>query len=269
MQTPPPSARPQSLGPQTLARAMTLLRIVAESGYRGATVDDFLCQTELSRTTVYRLLQGLRQEGFLRSGQERGRYYLGYELLVLGSKAGNGSGLRELARPCLLRLAEQLGDSFFLFIRDGYYAICLEVQHGRYPVASFARSIGGRMPLGVGQASIALLADLNTAECAHILEHNAPRLAREYAIDTRAILAEIEHLRTQGFARGVESSGLPEYTGLALPIIDHSGHPMGALSCSMLKSRKTPQHQEQIIGAMKNEIATMVQQARGLISLEE
>lgn len=264
-----PSARQQSLGPQTLAKAMTLLHIVADSGYQGATVEDLLSQTDLSRTTVYRLLQGLRQGGFLRSGQVRGRYYLGYELLVLGSKAGNGSGLRELARPCLLRLAEQLGDSFFLFIRDGYYAICLEVQHGQYPVASFARSIGGRMPLGVGQASIALLADLNPTECKHILEHNAPKLVREFSIETRDILIEIEHLRTQGFARGVESSGLPEYTGLAIPIVDHSSYPMGALSCSMLKSRKTPQHQTQVISAMKNEIATMVKQASGLISLEE
>lgn len=255
-------------GPSTLVHVMQILQITARGGHRGASVDDYLDELSFSRPTLYRLLKGLKQQGFLRSSPIRGRYLLGYELLVLGAQAGNGAGLRDLARPRLLTLAQHWGDSFYLFARDGINAVCLEVQNGAYPVGSFVRATGGRVPLGVGQASIALLAYLGTGERSEILNHNAERLMDEYAIAIVDIEDEIDHLLTHGYARGVEGSLLPEYCGLAIPILDHSGHPLGAMSCSMLKSRMTEAHRIEVLQGMKREVAAMVNQAHGLLYLD-
>ncbi len=255
-------------GPSTLVHAMQILKVTAHGGHRGASIDDYLTALDFSRPTLYRLLKSLKQQGFLRPSPVRGRYLLGYELLVLGAQAGNGAGLRDLARPRLLALAQRLGDSFYLFAQDGVNAVCLEVQNGAYPVGSFVRATGGRVPLGVGQASIALLASLPEEEQRDILDRNAEILEREYAISTAAIRAEIDHLKAQGFARGVEGSLLPEYAGLAIPILDHSGHPLGAMSCSMLKSRMTDPHRREVIANMQAEVREMISQAHGLLYLE-
>ncbi|UTA79636.1 IclR family transcriptional regulator [Halomonas sp. XH26] len=257
-----------SSGPSTLVHAMQILQVTARGGHRGASVDDYLNELSFSRPTLYRLLKGLKQQGFLRSSPIRGRYLLGYELLVLGAQAGNGAGLRDLARPRLLALAQRWGDSFYLFARDGIYAVCLEVQNGAYPVGSFVRATGGRLPLGVGQASIALLAYLGADERGEILDHNATRLRDDYAIAIADVEAEINHLLTHGYARGVEGSLLPEYCGLAIPILDHSGHPLGAMSCSMLKSRMTTAHKLEVLQGMQEEVAAMVNQAHGLLYLD-
>ncbi|MBL1266510.1 MAG: IclR family transcriptional regulator [Halomonas sp.] len=255
-------------GPTTLVHAMQILQVTARGGHRGASVDDYLNELSFSRPTLYRLLKGLKQQGFLRSSPIRGRYLLGYELLVLGAQAGNGAGLRDLARPRLLALAQRWGDSFYLFARDGVNAVCLEVQNGAYPVGSFVRATGGRLPLGVGQASIALLAYLGADERGEILSHNAERLMDEYAIAIADIEAEISHQLKHGYARGVEGSLLPEYSGLAIPILDHSGHPLGAMSCSMLKSRMTKSHKLDVLQGMQKEVAAMVNQAHGLLYLD-
>ncbi|MCS2608748.1 IclR family transcriptional regulator [Halomonas dongshanensis] len=247
---------------------MQLLQITARGGHRGAGIDDYLDALEISRPTLYRLLKSLKEQGFLRPSPVRGRYLLGYELLVLGAQAGNGAGLRDLARPRLLSLAQSLGDSFYLFARDGVNAVCLEVQNGASPVGSFVRATGGRLPLGVGQASIALLAYLPTTEQDAILAVNACLLERDYAIAIADIKAEICHLHAHGFARGVEGSLLPEFAGLAVPILDHSGHPLGALSCSMLKSRMTDAHREAVLTQMRHEANEMVTHAHGLLYLE-
>ncbi|WP_223828077.1 IclR family transcriptional regulator [Vreelandella titanicae] len=257
-----------SSGPTTLVHAMQILQVTARGGHRGASVDDYLNELSFSRPTLYRLLKGLKQQGFLRSSPIRGRYLLGYELLVLGAQAGNGAGLRDLARPRLLTLAQRWGDSFYLFARDGVHAVCLEVQNGAYPVGSFVRATGGRLPLGVGQASIALLAYLGADERSEILNHNAERLIDEYSIAIADIEAEIAHQLKHGYARGVEGSLLPEYSGLAIPILDHSGHPLGAMSCSMLKSRMTKRHKLDVLQGMQEEVAAMVNQAHGLLYLD-
>lgn len=255
-------------GPSTLHRAMQLLQITAACGYRGAGIDDYMDGTGLSRPTAYRLLKGLRSQGFLRNGPIRGRYLLGYELLVLGAQAGNGSGLRDLARPRLLSLAQRLGDSFYLFARDGIHAVCLEVQNGEYPVGSFVRATGGRVPLGVGQASIALMAYLEPAERRTILQHSQAQLQSDYRISAQDVEDEIAFLHQHGYARGVEGSQLPEYGGLAVPILDHSGHPLGALSCSLLKSRMTEEHLAEVLDAMRDAARDMVKEAHSLLYLE-
>ncbi|GGX92185.1 IclR family transcriptional regulator [Litchfieldella qijiaojingensis] len=259
---------PTAQGPSTLVHAMQVLQVTAACGYRGASIDDYLDAIDLSRPTIYRLLKGLKEQGFLRPSPIRGRYLLGYELLVLGAQAGNGAGLRDLARPRLLSLAQRLGDSFYLFARDGVNAVCLEVQNGDYPVGSFVRATGGRLPLGVGQASIALLAYLGESERKAILMHNASRLQSDYNISPTNVEVEIHHLLKTGYARGVEGSQLPEYTGLAIPILDHSGHPLGAMSCSMLKSRMTESHKQEVLESMQAEALEMVQQAHGLLYVE-
>ncbi|WP_110686207.1 IclR family transcriptional regulator [Salinicola aestuarinus] len=244
---------------------MGLLRATAACGARGASIDDYLDATELSRPTIYRLLKGLREEGFLRPSPVRHRYLLGYELLALGAEAGNGANLRDLARPRLLTLAQQLGDSFYLFAHDGRHAVCLEVQNGAYPVGSFVASIGGRVLLGAGQASIALLASLAKSERDWILAANRDELASRYDIEIDAVEAEIERCVEQGYARGVEGSSLPEFTGLALPLLDHSGRCLGAMTCSMLKSRMTPEHRRDVLAGMAEQIEDLVTQAHGLL----
>lgn len=264
----PSSHHPQAHGPLALVHAMQILQVTASCGYRGASLDDYLDAIDLSRPTIYRLLKGLKQQGFLRPSPIRGRYLLGYELLVLGAQAGNGAGLRDLARPRLLSLAQRLGDSFYLFARDGFSAVCLEVQNGDYPVGSFVRATGGRLPLGVGQASIALLAYLGESEQQAILSRNTDLLQHNFNIPISAVKAEIAHLLAQGYARGVEGSQLPEYTGLAIPILDHSGHPLGAMSCSMLKSRMSAVHKQEVLQSMQEEVTEMVRQAHGLLYLD-
>lgn len=263
-----PASRDASQTPSTLRHVMALLRVTAACGARGAGIDDYLDATELSRPTIYRLLKGLREEGFLRPSPLRHRYLLGYELLVLGAEAGNGAQLRDLARPRLLALAQRLGGSFYLFAHDGRHAVCLEIQNGAYPVGGFVASIGGRVPLGVGQASIALLASLEARERAWILEANRECLMRDYAIDVDAVRREIDYCHAHGHARGVEGSSLPEFTGLAMPLLGPGERCLGAFSCSLLKSRLSEAHRATLITAMASEVAGLKADLHGLLQPE-
>lgn len=239
-------------GTQSLDRAFQLLRQVAAAGRDGASPAE-LCQAcDCSPPTAYRLLQYLREQGFVRPAGQRGRYVLGYELFALGAQAGNASALREHARPVLLRLAQQFGDSFFLLVADCYQVLCLDMLAGELPVQSYSGAVGGRIPMGLGQASQVLLAWLGRAERNEILAHNAATLRLDYGLDSEQIAASLNSVRRLGFASGLVDKRLPGYTGLAVPILDGTGQPLGALSCALARPRMTEARRQALAKAMQD-----------------
>jgi DNA-binding IclR family transcriptional regulator len=236
-----------------LDRSFEILQAIAARGEAGASIEMLSAETQLSRATLYRLLKAMKSYGFVRLPRLRGHYFLGYELLTLGAQAGNTGGLRELARPALMRLSEAFQDSFFLFVQDGYYALCLEIQEGCNPTKSFAHCVGARVLSGVGQGSLALLSHMPTAKRNEILNHNAPRLLREYGIAADAIREAVTQVRHQGYTCGLTDKILPFYTGVAVPIRDIDGAAMGALSSALLTSRLTQAYQQRLVETMRRE----------------
>ncbi|MEK8080151.1 IclR family transcriptional regulator [Pseudomonas sp. XK-1] len=245
-------------GTRSLERAFQLLRLIAAVGAEGATPAQLCAATECSQPTTYRLLQYLRRQGFVRPARRRGHYVLGYELFALGAQAGNASALREQARPVLLRLAQRFGDSFFLLVADGYQVLCLDMLAGELPVQSYSRSVGGRMPMGVGQASQALLAWMDKAERNEILRHNAASLRLDYGLEVEQINASLASVRRLGFASGLVDRRLPGYTGLAVPILDAGGQAIGALSCALARPRMTDARRQALVQAMTQEAQQVV-----------
>src|SRR3990167_8365907 len=240
-------------GTRSLERAFQLLRLIAAVGAEGATPAQLCAATECSQPTTYRLLQYLRRQGFVRPARRRGHYVLGYELFAL----------REQARPVLLRLAQRFGDSFFLLVADGYQVLCLDMLAGELPVQSYSRSVGGRMPMGVGQASQALLAWMDKAERNEILRHNAASLRLDYGLEVEQINASLASVRRLGFASGLVDRRLPGYTGLAVPILDAGGQAIGALSCALARPRMTDARRQALVQAMTQEAQQVVRHLGG------
>lgn len=249
---------PRASGTQTLERTFALLRAIAAAGEEGASLDELCAQLGGTPSTTYRLLQALRQQGFVRPGGERGRHVLGYELFALGARAGNPGGLRDHARPALLRLAEQFGDSFFLLVPDGHAVLCLERQDGRQPVRSYSEAVGGRIPMGVGQGSQVLLAHMSRRDCRDVLRHNAAALRIDYGLDAEVIAATLPSVRRLGYACGLPDRRLPGYTGLAVPIVDGAGEVLGALSCALSRTQMTAARRQALAEAMMAEVERLL-----------
>lgn len=246
-------------GTQMLDRSFEILQAIAARGELGASIETLSVETRLSRATLYRLLKAMKSYGFVRLPRVRGHYFLGYELLTLGAQAGNTGGVRELARPALMRLSEAFQDSFFLFVQDGYYALCLEIQEGCNPTKSFAHCVGSRVLSGVGQGSLALLSNMPTAKRNEILNHNAPRLLREYGITAQALREAVTQVRCQGYTCGLSDKILPLYTGVAVPIRPTDGAPAGALSSALASVRLTEPYQQRLVEAMQREAGVIAE----------
>lgn len=221
----------------SLHRAVQILRTLAAGAADGGQrVSDLGKALGYTQATTHRLLQQLVDEGLVEQSAHNKRYALSLDFFALAARAGEAGGLRERCRPALLRLGASLGDSVFLLVRAGFDAMCLDRWEGPFPIRSFTGDIGGRVPLGVGQGSMAILAHLPEAERDEVMRYNVPRIRHLGALDEVWLRTEAAKARAQGFAN--TNSGLIEgMAGVAVPVFDANGQVVAALSIGTLTAR--------------------------------
>ena len=213
----------------TLHRSFVVLRALAAHQKEGVRVTHLAKEIGLTQATTHRLLQGLVQEGVVEQDQQHKLYRLGLDLFSLAAFAGGVQDLRSLARPVLLRLSASLSDTVILMVRSGFDAVCLDRIEGQFPIRTFTGDIGGRIPLGVGQGSLVILANLPDAEREEVLRYNLPRIQHYNVYDEVYMRTEINRALSQGYT--ARNSGLLEgMAGLAAPVFDRNGHVVAALS---------------------------------------
>jgi DNA-binding IclR family transcriptional regulator len=176
-------------------RLFSVLRALTAVQAGGGRVTQLARAVGLTQATTHRLLQSLVAEGMVEQDERSKLYRLSVDFFALAAQAGNPGDLRSLCRPVLLRLCASLGDSIFLLVRSGFDAVCLDRSEGPFPIRSFTGDIGGRIALGVGQGSLAILAFLPEAEREEVIRFNLARL-RDYGVyDEVYLRTEIARVR--------------------------------------------------------------------------
>jgi DNA-binding IclR family transcriptional regulator len=220
----------------SLHRAMEIVKALAQAAETGLRVSQLCRQLGLTQPTTHRLLQQLIDEGLVEQGEQTRLYRLSIEFFALAARAGDGGGLRELCRPSLLRLGASLGDSVFLLVRSGFDAICLDRCEGPFPIRTFTGDIGGRVPLGVGQGALVILAHLPEAEQEEVMRFNVPRIQHMGSLDEVFLRTEAARARVQGYSN--TNSGLIEgMAGVGVPVFDRNQRVVAALSVGTIASR--------------------------------
>ncbi|NPT57940.1 IclR family transcriptional regulator [Paraburkholderia elongata] len=223
-------------GPGMLERAFAVIRALSEAQSDGGRVTRLAKAVGLTQGTVHRILHALIAEGIVEQDENSKLYRLSVDFFALAAQAGNPSGMRTLCRPALLRLCASLGDTIFLLVKSSFDAVCLDICEGPFPIRSFTGDIGGRVALGVGQGSLAILAFLPEAEREEIIRFNVPRIRGYGVLDEVYLRTEIERVRQLGYA-GRNSGVLDGMAGVAVPILDRTGVAVAALSVGTLAAR--------------------------------
>jgi DNA-binding IclR family transcriptional regulator len=239
-------------GAGVMQRAFAVIRALGESQAEGSRVTALSKAVGLTQGTVHRLLQGLIAEGVVEQDEGTRRYRLSVDFFALAAQAGNPSGMRTLCRPALLRLCASLGDTIFLLVKSSFDAVCLDMCEGPFPIRSFTGDIGGRVALGVGQGSLAILAFQPEAEREEIIRFNVPRLRTYGVLDEVYLRTEIERVRKLGYA-GRNTGVLEGMAGVAVPILDRNGCAVGALSVGTLAARLTEDRLPTVVELLKRQ----------------
>lgn len=243
-------------------RIAALLRIVAAHNAEGMKLNEIARLAGLEQSTAHRIVTALNSVGFLAREQRTRRYHLGPLLFELFTTAFPHFNAREICDPSMTALAERMGDTIYLSVRNGLDTVCADRREGSFPIRTCTVEIGQRRPLGVGAGSLALLSALPDNESSMIIEHCAPRYVT-YGLSAEIIMQRVREARDKGhvYQPAVASSDI---MAVALPITGRTGHPYGALSITATASRMTPERVKQALEAMQEEIGNIQDRIRDL-----
>ncbi|MCP1336573.1 IclR family transcriptional regulator [Futiania mangrovi] len=223
---------------KSVQRAADILKLLAGQPVTGCRLSDVARDAGLGKTTTHRLLAALVDAGFAYQDSRDRRYHLGYELIRLGHLATRYD-IAEVARPALLRLARETGDTVFLSAREGLEAICLDRQVGDFPIKTLTLDVGDRRPLGVGAGSLALLAFLPEEEIAEVVRGNEARLEAYPGFSPKALLQLAAETRARGHAHN-DGRIVSAMAAVGVPVFDPKGRVAAALSLAAINERMSP-----------------------------
>jgi len=216
---------------QSVARAADLLKALGAHG-GPATVFDLADRCGLNRSTAWRILATLEDEGLVERDPATGRYEIGYALVALGAAAGHDPLVRR-ARPALRALAEACLETASLAVPRGMQLVYVDQVQAPHVMA--ADWLGRATPLHATSTGKALLAWLSEDDIGAALPGRLERFT-DTTITTRAVLrGELAQVRERGYA--VSRGELePALWGVSAPVLD-GGRPVAVVSAWGVESR--------------------------------
>jgi DNA-binding IclR family transcriptional regulator len=144
----------RSSSSRSAERSLDLLDLLAARP-AGWTIAELAVALGIGRASVYRLLVPFKERGYAWRGAD-GRVHLGLGVLALARRAE--PAMLAAATPVLRDLAERIGATAHLAVREGDDAVALAVVEPSWTDVHVAYRVGTRHPVDVAAAGRALVA---------------------------------------------------------------------------------------------------------------
>lgn len=237
----------QKKNPNTVAVLEKSLTIISflEKTKEGIGLTEIAKQTNINKTTCYRILQTLMLDNIVEYGDIDGTYRLGFRLLELGNIVKRRIDVRKIALPYLKELTNKTDDTTYLCILNNNKSLCVERIEGIY-VQVLLLNVGDVWPLYVGAAPRAMLAFLDDKEIDEILaspEEEEITIHSEIKHEDYWIL--IKEIRKKGYSVSYEDV-IKGVSSIGAPVFDHKGRIIASVSISSTSQKVPPSKETEI-----------------------
>lgn len=231
---------------EALARGLAILELFT-SEEPSLSLSDIVAALGLNKSTAFRFLSTLEAMGYLEREPSTRRYRPSLKVLRLGFRAINLE-VRQVARPHLERLAQELGETVSLGVLRGTDVVYIDRVRNR-AIVGVTLGLGSQLPAHTTTIGKVLLADLPPDELTTFLESvRFEELTPRTLTTGEALLTELNIVRTQGYAicdeelaPGLRAAGAPvrDIDGKAIAAINVSGS-ISTISHERLKAEIVP-----------------------------
>jgi|ERR1035437_484726 DNA-binding IclR family transcriptional regulator len=214
----------------SVARALALLDALAASD-AGLGVNELARRIGVNASTASRLLSTLQQGGLVERSPG-GPYRLGLRLVTLADRVVAQLDVRERARPLLVRLVSETGETATLSVPGGGEAITVDFVPSASSVVSMARVGRPSVPHATAAGKVMLAYAGLGADAAAELGSRGPgagtgagdlvAYTERTITDPQVLAAELGRVRERGYAEAVGERE-PDLNALAAPVIGRAG----------------------------------------------
>lgn len=212
----------------TLSKGLSILENLA-AARTGKGVTELSKELGLTKSNTFRLLQTLTTLGYVKHLPDKS-YAATLKTWQVGRESVESLNLRELARPELLLLSQETGETVYLAVRENLNVVYIDKVDGQKPIRSW-NAIGGMAPLhcvGTGKAILAAdFANLRDQIGSSLSSHTEKTLTEMPAIE-----ADVATTLSRGFAYD-SGEFRDRILSFGAAIVLPNGEPVGALGISL------------------------------------
>ncbi|MCX6029965.1 MAG: IclR family transcriptional regulator [Chloroflexi bacterium] len=196
--------------------------------------------TALPKPTVFRLLSSLERARLVERTPDGQRYQVGIRAFELGNVFLAHLSIETVARPIMESLTERLGVTSNLAILDDGQVVYIATTDPPGQLR-YRFIIGYRHYVHCSALGKALISELSPEDVRRILQqHGMPARAPGTLTDPESLLQDLQNTRDRGYALD-DQEGAVGFRCLGVPIRDHAGKIVAALSVSAASPRITPE----------------------------
>lgn len=185
---------------QSLERALGLIENLALNHPKGANLKDISKDTGLNKTTAFRILGTLVNEGYV-SKDASGIYKITSKMLEIGESAVPNRDLMSVAKPFLDRLSDMTCEAAQLsLIQESCVMTAYSVDYGNNSI-KIAPKIGEVYPLYCTSAGKAVLANMSIQQVKkYCSEVTFEKFTENTIVDVDSLLEELKKVKEMGYA---------------------------------------------------------------------
>lgn len=213
---------------QVIDRAVNILNQFSEAQpFR--TVDQVSRNLNLPRSTVYRILESLKENHFIERTETPGKYRLGYRIVHLAAGLHRSYDIAVIAKPYIERLKIQFNETIQLqVLSENKYGIYIIVEECADPLR-VTFPLGNAMPLYAGCTVQTMLAYLSPEEQEAAIPEPIHPIGPNSITSRKALHEKLEKIRELGWASS-EAEVNPGIRAYSVPIFSRSGKAEASLS---------------------------------------
>jgi len=188
-------------------------------------------------STVSRMLQILRQKGFLQHNEKTKKFDLGPSSFELGRTIfiRLQRNLIHVSMSYLADLCEKVGETVVLEAMSGGDLVAAYIVQGRRSL-TVSPNIGDKIPVHASPGAKSILAFSDPKNVDRMLQGELRAYTPKTITDKAALRRSLATIKKQGFAFSREEMNLG-VNAIGAPIFDHDNRPVGAVVIVGLVSR--------------------------------
>lgn len=240
---------------QSVERALLLVDLLAKE-QREMSLTEISKSMSWPKSTVHGLLSTLRDFQYISQSPLTGHYQLGIRFFELGNLVARGWDVRTVARPAMMQLNDELGETVQLAAEDNGEVLYLEKMESTH-LLRIVSDVGVRLPIHCSGLGKVLLAYKTSSEVKWILNQKGLKPMTSRTITSaKELEKELEHIRQNGY--GTDNGEIMESLRcVAAPIWDGNNKVRYALSVSGLGSNMKGERYRLIIEKVKQAAKTI------------
>lgn len=214
---------------KSLVKAINILETLSVHGEMGVTAIAQI--VDMDKSTVFRILNTLRQLGYLAQNPNTQTYRLGFKVQDLAKSQMTIQSLIDRSRPHLLKLSIEAGEASKLAVLEGSNVLILDVIESQHVIkvnVASGRQFSAHL-VAIGKVILAFLPEETVR--AMFEGKNMLAATNRTLTNIEALLDDLRVIRERGYAVDDEECS-PGLYCLAAPVFDMGNHVVAGISVS-------------------------------------